>query len=49
MLKSSIKQPLIKMFGGKWYLADWIISLFPVNYENMTYIEPFLGGGSNCL
>jgi DNA adenine methylase len=44
-----VKQPLIKIHGGKWYLADWIISLFPANYKEMVYIEPFLGGGSVLL
>ena len=28
-------------FGGKFYLADWIISLMP---RHLTYIEPYAGG-----
>lgn len=48
-MSMKVKQPLIKIHGGKWYLADWIISLFPVNYQYMVYCEPFLGGGSVLL
>ena len=29
--------------GGKFYLAKWIISHFPNNYEDMIYVEPFGG------
>lgn len=39
-------RPVIKMFGGKFYSCQWIISHFPKNYEKLTYIEPFIGGGS---
>lgn len=31
--------------GGKFYLAKWIISEFPENYQEMTYVEPFGGAG----
>lgn len=48
-MSTLVKQPLIKIHGGKWYLADWIISLFPANYKEMVYCEPFLGGGSVLL
>ena len=34
------KQPL-KWFGGKFFLADWIIGLMP---RHLTYIEPYAGG-----
>ena len=34
------KQPL-KWYGGKFYLADWIIGLMP---RHLTYIEPYAGG-----
>jgi DNA adenine methylase len=37
---------LIKYAGGKNYLARWIISRFPVNYRDMTYLEPFFGSGA---
>lgn len=39
-------QTLVKYHGGKWYLKHWIISNFPVGYEQMTYIEPYCGGFS---
>lgn len=32
--------------GGKTNLKKKIIEYFPPNYEDMTYIEPFFGGGS---
>jgi len=35
-----VKQPL-KWFGGKFYLADWLIGLMP---PHLTYIEPYAGG-----
>lgn len=42
-------KPLLKYHGGKYYLKDFIISNFPAGYENMVYVEPFLGGGSILL
>ena len=30
--------------GGKSFLAPWIKSLFPKDYQSMTYVEPFAGG-----
>lgn len=32
--------------GSKWSIAQRIIALFPENYENMVYLEPFLGSGA---
>ena len=32
--------------GSKWGLADWIIQHFPVDYENMVYLEPFAGSAA---
>lgn len=32
--------------GGKSRLKKTLIKYFPSNYESMTYIEPFFGGGS---
>jgi DNA adenine methylase len=39
-------RPLLRYFGGKWMLAPWVISHFPVHSK---YIEPFGGGGSILL
>ena len=38
--------PIIGRIGGKSRLKKKIISMFPDNYENMIYCEPFVGGGS---
>lgn len=32
--------------GGKYLLKKRIIELFPEGYEDMIYIEPFVGGSS---
>lgn len=39
-------RPPIKIHGGKYYLAPFIIGLFPKNYTELTYCEPFCGGAS---
>lgn len=40
---------VFKCYGGKSYLKDFIISHFPPNFNEMTYIEGFLGAGSTLL
>jgi len=40
---------LLKVHGGKAYLAKWIISHFPTNYTELTFVEPYFGGGSVLL
>ena len=42
-------RPIIKYHGGKFYLSPWIISLFPENYREMTYVEPYCGGANVLL
>lgn len=49
MNKSKKLRPAFKIHGGKWYLAEWIISLFPPNYESMDYVEPYSGAASVWL
>lgn len=42
-------RPIVKIHGGKYYLCDHIIKLFPSNYEQMTYIETYGGAASVLL
>lgn len=42
-------RPPIKISKGKWHLKEFIISNFPENYEQMTYVEPFCSGGTIFL
>jgi DNA adenine methylase len=42
-------KPFIKWVGGKSQLIDQLESLLPADFDlwnNVTYIEPFVGGGA---
>lgn len=48
-MKKYIAKPFIKWVGGKTQLLSTIENLLPsnfINLENLTYIEPFIGGGA---
>jgi len=40
---------VIKCPGNKNIIKNWILKHFPEDYTNMTYCEPFVGGGSVYL
>lgn len=42
-------RPIAKQYGGKYYLASWIISHFPANYESLKYVETCGGVGASVL
>lgn len=42
----SIQRPPLRYHGGKWQLADWIISVMP---QHKVYCEPYGGGASVLL
>ena len=41
-------RPIFKCHGGKWYTKKWIISQFPKNYAELTYVEG-CGGAASVL
>lgn len=43
---SAPTRPPMRYHGGKWRIADWILSLLPPHHA---YVEPFGGGGSVLL
>ena len=45
---SKIK-PIIKINHNNLSISNWILEKFPENYEQMNYLEPFVGNGSILL
>jgi len=43
------QRPPIRVQGGKYFLASWIINSFPKDYHEMTFCEPFCAGASVFL
>ncbi len=42
-------RPTFKVNGSKYYLSKWIISQFPTDHEEYTYLEPYCGAASVLL
>lgn len=34
-------RPIVRNNSGKYHICDWIISHFPENYTELTYVEPY--------
>jgi len=43
----NLRSPL-RYIGGKYHMSEKIINMFPVNYRDMIYVEPF-GGAAHVL
>ncbi len=43
---TTVTQPILRYYGGKWRIADWIIAHFP---QHETYVDLFGGGASVLL
>ena len=49
MIQKTIAKPFVKWVGGKTQLLDEVEKSLPKDlhrYEELTYIEPFVGGGA---
>ncbi len=44
--KNKLITPFVKWVGGKRQLLPIIVKHLPANIKNLTYIEPFVGGGA---
>jgi hypothetical protein len=43
---TKVERPVLRYYGGKWRIGEWIIKTFP---PHNCYVEPFGGAGSVLL